>query len=78
VRFEDGIYECTPSRLLTELSAIDDAFERVLVVGHNPSASDVASHLSAQMRGLHPADYAWLSFEGSWLDIPTARASLKN
>lgn len=66
IQFSDALYECTTRQVLMELAGVDESIERVLLVGHNPSLSDLATALTRKSVGLSPGEYAWLSFEGTW------------
>lgn len=69
VQFSDALYECTTRQILMELAGVDEPIERVLLVGHNPGLSDLATELTHKGVGLSPGEFAWLSFEGEWQTI---------
>ncbi len=78
VVFSESIYECTTRQILTELSAVEETIERILLVGHNPGLSDLATALSHRQVGLNPGDYAWLSFEHDWSALGSGPVALKS
>lgn len=61
---DQEIFEATPNELLEVLARHRDAHQ-VLLVGHNPGMSELASLLvhgrSEELRSLPTAGYAWLS-----------------
>ena len=77
IQFSDALYECTTRQILMELAGVDDSVERVLLVGHNPGLSDLATTLTHKGVGLSPGEYAWLAFEQSWQAIDAGPVELK-
>lgn len=77
VMYSEKLYECTTQQILLQLAAVDDAIERVLLVGHNPGLSDLATMLSHQSVGLSPGDYVGLLFQGDWPAIDAQKSQLK-
>ena len=43
---EEGLFMAEPRRLLARLRRLDDSFETVLVVGHNPRLEALAAGLA--------------------------------
>ncbi|MGB0866704.1 MAG: SixA phosphatase family protein [Granulosicoccaceae bacterium] len=76
LRYSEALYECTVRQILLELAGVDDAIERVMLVGHNPGLSDLATGLTRHSVGLSPGDYAWLRFEGEWASVEAQAAQL--
>lgn len=76
IQFSDALYECTTRQVLMELASVDESIERVLLLGHNPSLSDLATALTHKSVGLSPGEHAWLSFEGTWAAIDAQTVSL--
>lgn len=76
IQFSDALYECTSRQVLLELAGVDESIERVLLVGHNPSLSDLATTLTQKSVGLSPGEFAWLGFEGTWAFVDTQPVSL--
>jgi len=77
LRFSEGLYECTTRQILMELAAVESAVERVLLLGHNPGLSDLATALSRRAVGLQPGDCAWLEFEHDWQSLGSGPVKLK-
>ncbi len=56
VVYSDGLYLADPDAILDMISAVDDKFRRVLVVGHNPGIEELAIALIAEdPSGARPA-----------------------
>ncbi|PRY27110.1 SixA phosphatase family protein [Pseudosporangium ferrugineum] len=71
VRYEDGLYAGGRTELVDLLRALPDAVSTVLVVGHNPTVSDVSVLLrpddtGAFTEGLKTSGIAVHRMEGSW------------
>ncbi len=47
----DSLYLATAAQLLEVLTAVEEAFSRVLLIGHNPGLHDLALHLAAAPGG---------------------------
>lgn len=78
LQFSEALYECSTRQILDELAAVDDSITRLLVLGHNPGLSELATVLSGQVLGLQPADHAWLEFDGDWAGLVGHPARLKS
>lgn len=76
IQFSDALYECTTRQVLMALAGVDESIERVLLVGHNPSLSDLATALTHKGVGLSPGEHAWLSFEGTWAAVDAQPVAL--
>lgn len=76
VRFSEALYECTTRQIRHELAGVDDDVQRLLLVGHNPGLSDLASGLSRRPVGLAPGEHAWLRFEDSWAALGAGAVEL--
>ncbi|MFI5495377.1 SixA phosphatase family protein [Actinoplanes sp. NPDC051859] len=71
VRFVDGLYDAGRTEVIDLLRAVPDSVGTVLVVGHNPTMSDVSLLLSAGTgatirEGLATSGIAVHRVEGSW------------
>ena len=47
-RFDERIYDASAEDLLAIVQSVDDAIERLLLIGHNPGFERLASRLSGQ------------------------------
>lgn len=70
------IYECSTRELLLELADTEEGVQRLLVIGHNPSLSDLATLMTGQMVGLSPADYVGIECRGEWAALEGQPACL--
>ena len=77
VRFSEALYECTTRQILMELASVEASVERVLLVGHNPGLSDLATALTHRAVGLQPGDHAWLAFAHEWQALGSGPVELK-
>lgn len=70
VRYEFGLYHGGRTEVIDLLRAVDDDKHTVLVIGHNPTMSDVSLLLRPDddMGGLKTAGMAVHRAEGSWSD----------
>lgn len=46
IRVDENIYGAHPSALISLLQDLDNQFERVMLVGHNPEMTDLVNHLA--------------------------------
>ena len=72
----DDIYLAEAEVVLQLIRSLDDALHRVLLVGHNPTFSELASGLSRRLIALPTCAMAVLSIAGSWADASGATARL--
>lgn len=75
---EDALYEASVATWLRVIAALPTAADSVLMVGHNPTLTDVANRLCAAVRidniptcGVMRLDYAL----GSWSAVPGSTPS---
>lgn len=87
VHFLDRLYGATPGTLINEVNAVDDALRTLLVVGHEPTMSQVALGLAAPDRSnrtvvddismkFPTSGIAVLRLPGSWSDLQLGSAAL--
>ena len=72
----DGIYLAEAEAVLTMVRGLDAALQRVMVVGHNPTFSDLATGLSRKFVALQTCAMAVLSIDGEWAGASAATAHL--
>ncbi|HBM17560.1 MAG TPA: phosphohistidine phosphatase [Lentisphaeria bacterium] len=48
IHYDQQIYEASLDELMHLIHKIDDAFEKVMLVGHNPGFTDLANHLTSE------------------------------
>ena len=74
VHYERGLYEGGRTEVIDLLRAVSDEIKVVLVVGHNPTMSDVSILLrpyeaEGTFEGLKTAGFAVHQLEGAWTDV---------
>jgi phosphohistidine phosphatase len=47
IKYENGLYLAEPRQLLDRLRHVDDAVQRVMMIGHNPGIAQFAAELCA-------------------------------
>ncbi|MDE0025374.1 MAG: histidine phosphatase family protein [Spirochaetaceae bacterium] len=72
----DGIYLAEAEAVLRLVHGLDEALQRVLLVGHNPTFSELATGLSRRFIALPTCAMAVLSVVGAWADAGAASARL--
>jgi phosphohistidine phosphatase len=77
IKYEDKIYEASSLRLIQTLSKLEDDFETVLLVGHNPGIEDLVRILTDKPTAFPTATLAkiTLSIE-NWSEIIDTKGSL--
>ena len=74
VELERALYTSSVDRLLRIIAGVDDAVERLLIVGHNPELSELAIFLSADAEELSPCTLVSLHWESTgWLGLELTR-----
>ncbi|MBL7866309.1 MAG: histidine phosphatase family protein, partial [Cyclobacteriaceae bacterium] len=68
--FLDTLYEADGDTWLLQLRQLDDRYNTVICVGHNPTLSWLASHLSRRPIDLAPA--GWIAFRSPSLSWSSA------
>ena len=70
---EPRLYDAGTDTLVALIEAFDDRWDRVMVVGHNPTLSDLARRLDPGIVSMQPCSLAEFAFEiASWSDVDTA------
>nr|MDT0663394.1 histidine phosphatase family protein [Micromonospora sp. DSM 115978] len=88
VRYEPPVYGGSPARLLKLLQAADPAANTLLLVGHNPTISDLSVLLAGDDRapggdgdyayGLRTAGLVVHEFDGSWPNLSFGAAPARH
>jgi phosphohistidine phosphatase len=64
IRFDEELYDATTRMLFNFVTTIDDSFNKVLCVGHNPGISYLAEYLTKEPIGeMRPSGIAIISFD---------------
>ena len=70
IKYADGIYEASVMKLLHIVSEIDDKFNHVLLVGHNPGLEELIRVLTGNIQVMPTATLAKLDLDiETWLEI---------
>lgn len=78
IRFEERIYEASSSTLLDILSGVEDRFENVLIVGHNPGFENLVRILTGKSEEMPTAALAKISLSiKSWAEISPQSGKLE-
>ena len=72
----DEIYLAEAEAVLRLVRGLDESVQRVLLVGHNPTFSELASGLSRQFIALPTCAMAVLSIAGAWAELSAETARL--
>ena len=76
VRYDDRIYTASPEGLLGVIDELPDESGTVVLVGHNPSLTDLVTLLSGESHELKTSAVAVLRWPGSWADVHARSARL--
>jgi phosphohistidine phosphatase len=64
---EPRIYDAGTDTLVGLVEALDDRWDRVMLVGHNPALSDLARRLDPAIASMQPCSLAEFAFDiASW------------
>ncbi|QQL50708.1 SixA phosphatase family protein [Mucilaginibacter ginkgonis] len=64
------IYEAGDNTLLKIITSIDEQYHSVMLAGHNPGFSSIATYLSGQFINLHTSGAVLLQFDfDSWQEV---------
>lgn len=70
VDYVESLYLAEPAAYLSTLQSVNDKFDRVLIVGHNPGLEGLLQILSGQVESLPTASIAQIVLPiNSWSDI---------
>ncbi len=71
IQAEPALYEIDLSALLAFLRRTPETVQHLLLVGHNPTLSELAWQLSpeASPGGLNPCDHLTVTFTGPWSEL---------
>ena len=76
--WDEVIYGVSPHDLMNRVQGFDDQWSSVMIVGHNPTLTDLANHLlGAVLDNMSPAAVAAIAFEvDSWQELVEGRGEL--
>jgi phosphohistidine phosphatase len=77
VQFDDRLYMADVGTFLSQLHRINNRFNRVMLVAHNPSLEDLVDYLATAVfdsdqpsgKRMLPATLVMLEFDGDWADL---------
>ncbi|MFY0689993.1 MAG: histidine phosphatase family protein [Cyclobacteriaceae bacterium] len=71
VQFEDELYEASVRTMLATVGGIDNDYQSVVLVGHNPTITFFADYLAAEpVSGMEPGTATIITFEcESWAEL---------
>ena len=68
--YNENIYDSSADELLNIIKAFDEKFNRVLLVGHNPSLTDLVNYLSKdKIDNIPTCGIVGLTFNCSWQNL---------
>ena len=77
IRYDESIYESSVYNLLSLINSFDDDFQNILIVGHNPSLTDLVNYLSnKKIENIPTCGVVGLKYNGSWKNIRTGSSNL--
>lgn len=76
----EEFYSATEKLMVASITRLDDMFDSVCVIAHNPAIAQAFEHFSGEFgRGYSPATCAWLQFEiDSWKHLIQGSGMLKD
>ncbi|NQY41897.1 MAG: histidine phosphatase family protein [Legionellales bacterium] len=67
---QDSLYNATVSEILDVITEIDDKYNTVVLVGHNPGFSDCSCFVSGEKNiSLSTCNYCIIELSGNWNEI---------
>ncbi len=70
VLYTEDLYHAGFGQFVRVLSALDDRYERVMVVAHNPGIEDLVERLGRRYARMPTAALAWIELDvASWADL---------
>lgn len=71
IKIDEALYTFSSSDIISYIKRLDDVYDHLLIVGHNPAFSEVAQELSSNnVPELSTACWAQLTFEANhWSEI---------
>ena len=74
IAVNDRLYAATADALIAVIEELDDKFERVMLVGHNPEFTDFAHHFSSEITHMPTCAIAVFTFDAkTWSGIGQAK-----
>ena len=78
IEYDDRIYEASPPRLLKVISEIDEKYQSVMLVGHNPGMEGLIKSLTGELQPMPTAALAVIDLKiDKWNEITTDCGTLR-
>lgn len=78
IKFDDRIYEASPSRLLEVISEQDEKIKSVMLVGHNPGLEALIKIITNEIQPMPTAALAVIDLKiESWKEITSSTGDLR-
>ena len=78
VHYEPRLYLASPATILSRVSQVDDRYQRVMIVAHNPGLEELASAMSQTYRDFPTAALAAFECElDHWSEIMSRAETLR-
>ena len=78
IKFDERIYEASPSKLLEILAEQSDELNSILLVGHNPGLENLVKFLTSEVQPMPTAALAVINLEiENWININAANGKLQ-
>lgn len=79
IKFEENIYEASPQMLLKIISEINENFQTVMLVGHNPGLEGLIKTLTGETQSMPTAGLAIIEVNTEkWKEIKPENGILQN
>ncbi len=69
IEWEESFYFGFVREIIEKLNKTDERYEKVMIVGHNPTWSDIVEKLSGKYFDMKTANVCILEFDGAWKDL---------
>ena len=78
IEYDDRIYEASPPRLLKVISEIDEKYQSVMLVGHNPGMEGLVKSLAGELQPMPTAALAVIDLKiDKWNEITADGGNLR-
>lgn len=79
IRYDEGIYGASPSRLVETVSGLDDDHSSTMLVGHNPGIEGFIRYLTGQIEPMPTAALAVIELRiDKWRDLNAGSGDLRS
>jgi len=78
IKRDDTLYEARSQTVFHIIKNCSNDIKRLMIVGHNPSLSNVVTKLSGQHVNMSPATLAHINLDCDWADLSPSHCDLKD